>query len=307
MDIRSFRLRACVLLLATALGARAALAQVDVEVIGNTAHATILLEDALGTPYDAEVTIVFDTPTNLSPRSLNLGAALFDPDNAPAITNHLPAGLSIDPAFPMLVTVEPPGAPALFTSGFEPSEDGTGVLSFRNTYDIEVHTHRLAYEPNSRYRLLKAPIGGDFADVTEDVLKGSARARGRGGAFSQFVVGSDANNSGLGEVLVVILPKSTALTLRLTTAILDNLLRGELTALLTNVIAAIGTAVLDPVLGCTNAIAPLDDLIADIEAHAGIDIANLWRGQRDVVNDAGELSSLARTLRFSLLRCASGS
>jgi hypothetical protein len=90
-------------------------------------------------------------------------------------------------------------------------------------------------------------------------------------------------------------------------AILGNLLRGELTALLTNVIAAIGTAVLDPVLGCTNAIPPLDDFIADVEAHAGIDIANLWRGQHDVVNDAGELSSLARTLRFSLLRCAGGS
>jgi hypothetical protein len=205
----------------------------------------------------------------------------------------------------MLVTIEPPGTPELFTSGFEPFEDGTGVLSFHNTYDIEVHTHRLAYTPNSPYRLLKAPIGGTFADVTEDVLKGSARARGRGGAFSQFIVAKDAN-TGLVAVLVVILPKSTALTLRLTAAILGNLLRGELTALLTNVIAAIGTAVLDPVLGCTNALGPLDDFIADVEAHAGIDIANLWRGQRDMVNDAGELSSLARTLRFSLLRCAGG-
>ncbi|MGN6520048.1 MAG: DUF6689 family protein [Dokdonella sp.] len=303
MTIRSLRLPACALLLATLLGSRAALAQVDVEVVGNTAHATILLEDELGTPYDAEVTIIFDTPTNLSPRSLNLGAELFDPAQAPGA---LPAGVSIDPAFPMLITIEPPGTPALFTSGFEPSEDGTGVLSFHNTYDIEVHTHRLVYTPNSPYRLLKAPIGGAFADVTEDVLKGSARARGRGGAFSQFVVGYDAN-AGLGAVLVVILPKSTALTLRLTAAILGNLLRGELTALLTNVIAAIGTAVINPVLGCTNALGPLDDFIADVEAHAGIDIANLWRGQHDVVNDAGELSSLARTLRFSLLRCAGGS
>lgn len=304
MKTRSLRFPACALLMATLLGARAASAQVDVEVIGNTAHATILLQDELGTSYDAEVTIVFDTPMNLSPQSLNLSAELFDPASPPG---PLPAGLSIDPAFPMLVTIEPPGTPELFTSGFEPFEDGTGVLSFHNTYDLEIHTHRLAYTPNSPYRLLKAPIGGAFADVTEDVLKGSARARGRGGAFSQFVVGLDANNSGLGEVLVVILPKSTALTLRLTAAILGNLLRGELTALLTNVIAAIGTAVLDPVLGCTNAIPPLDDFIADVEAHAGIDIANLWRGQHDVVNDAGELSSLARTLRFSLLRCAGGS
>ncbi|TCO37280.1 hypothetical protein EV148_11091 [Dokdonella fugitiva] len=302
MTMRPLRLPACALLLSALLGAHVAHAQVDVEVIGDTAHATILLEDALGTHYDAEVTIVFDTPTNLSPRSLNLSAELFDPAHPPGA---LPAGVAIDPAFPMLVTIEPPGTPELFTSGFEPFEDGTGVLSFHNTYDIEVHTHRLAYTPNSPYRLLKAPIGGTFADVTEDVLKGSARARGRGGAFSQFIVAKDAN-TGLVAVLVVILPKSTALTLRLTAAILGNLLRGELTALLTNVIAAIGTAVLDPVLGCTNALGPLDDFIADVEAHAGIDIANLWRGQRDMVNDAGELSSLARTLRFSLLRCAGG-
>ncbi|MBA8884530.1 DUF6689 family protein [Dokdonella fugitiva] len=300
--MRPLRLPACALLLSALLGAHVAHAQVDVEVIGDTAHATILLEDALGTHYDAEVTIVFDTPTNLSPRSLNLSAELFDPAHPPGA---LPAGVAIDPAFPMLVTIEPPGTPELFTSGFEPFEDGTGVLSFHNTYDIEVHTHRLAYTPNSPYRLLKAPIGGTFADVTEDVLSGSARARGRGGAFSQFIVAKDAN-TGLVAVLVVILPKSTALTLRLTAAILGNLLRGELTALLTNVIAAIGTAVLDPVLGCTNALGPLDDFIADVEAHAGIDIANLWRGQRDMVNDAGELSSLARTLRFSLLRCAGG-
>lgn len=302
MTMRPLRLPACALLLSALLGAHVAHAQVDVEVIGDTAHATILLEDALGTHYDAEVTIVFDTPTNLSPRSLNLSAELFDPAHPPGA---LPAGVAIDPAFPMLVTIEPPGTPELFTSGFEPFEDGTGVLSFHNTYDIEVHTHRLAYTPNSPYRLLKAPIGGTFADVTEDVLSGSARARGRGGAFSQFIVAKDAN-TGLVAVLVVILPKSTALTLRLTAAILGNLLRGELTALLTNVIAAIGTAVLDPVLGCTNALGPLDDFIADVEAHAGIDIANLWRGQRDMVNDAGELSSLARTLRFSLLRCAGG-
>ena len=110
MKTRSLRFPACALLMATLLGARAASAQVDVEVIGNTAHATILLQDELGTSYDAEVTIVFDTPMNLSPQSLNLSAELFDPTSPPGT---LPAGLSIDPAFPMLVTIEPPGTPSL--------------------------------------------------------------------------------------------------------------------------------------------------------------------------------------------------
>jgi hypothetical protein len=183
-------------------------------------------------------------------------------------------------------------------------EDGTGALSFRNDYQLEIHTHNLAYQPGGPLRLLKAPLNGAFADVTEDVLNGSARARGRGGAFSQFVIGVDANNAGLPLILAVIIPMTSALCLRLVSAVLGNLLRGQLVALLTNVLTAVTTAILDPLLGCTNALGPLDEFIASVRqsANAG-EIANLWRAQHDVVNDAGELESLAQTLRFSLLRC----
>jgi hypothetical protein len=303
MFTRLLRLSMSALLAIAAFGCSAASAQVNVEIIGDTAHATILLADTQGNIYDAEVTIVFDSPLNLSAQSLGLSAELFDPAD-PAMTSRLPAGIAYTGAFPMVVTVEPPALDWIFASAFDGMEDGTGALSFRNDYQLEIHTHNLAYQPGGPLRLLKAPLNGAFADVTEDVLNGSARARGRGGAFSQFVIGVDANNAGLPLILAVIIPKTSALSLRLVSAVLGNLLRGQLVALLTNVLTAVTTAILDPLLGCTNALGPLDEFIASVRqsANAG-EIANLWRAQHDVVNDAGELESLAQTLRFSLLRC----
>lgn len=283
-----------------------ACAQVDVSIVGDSAHATILLADGNGASHEAEVTIDFDTPRNLSITSLGLSAALFDPNDA-SFAARLPVGIVVDPAFPMIVTVEPPSYDWIFASDFAPDEDGTGALSFLNTYHVEIHTHDLVYEPYSNYRLLKAPVGGSFADVTDDVLQGSTRARGRGGAFSQFVIGRNTVAPGLPALLGVILPKATALTTRLLTAVLDDVLRLQLTNLLTDVVQIIVGGVLNPVLACTNAIVPLDDFIADVEQGAvDGDIANLWRAQHDVVNDTGELLSLAHTLRFSLLRCSAG-
>jgi hypothetical protein len=292
------------LLVVAMLVSPVASAQVDVEIIGDTAHATILLVDGQGSTYDAEVTIAFDEPVNLTADSLNLTAELFDPAD-PAMTGRLPPGISFSNAFPMIVTVEPPVLDWIFAAAFDGSEDGSGALSFRNDYQLEIHTHNLAWSPGGPLRLLKAPVGGTFADVTEDVLEGSARARGRGGAFSQFIIGVDANNSGLPLILAVIIPKTSALTLRLVSAVLDDLLRGQLVGLLADVLTAVTSAIVNPVLGCTNALVPLDQFMASVQQNADAgNIANLWRAQHDVVNDAGELESLAQTLRFSLLRCA---
>jgi hypothetical protein len=291
------------LLVMASLAAPAASAQVAVEIIGDTAHATILLADSQGSTYDAQVTIAFDTALNLTAGSLNLTAELFDPAD-PAMTGRLPPGISFAHAFPMIVTVEPPAFDWIFAAAFDGSEDGGGALSFRNDYQIEIHTHNLAYAPGGPLRLLKAPVGGTFADVTEDVLEGSARARGRGGAFSQFIVGVDANNSGLPLILAVIIPKTSALSLRLVSAVLDDVLRGQLVGLLADVLTAVTSAIVNPALGCTNALVPLDQFMASVQQNADAgNIANLWRAQHDVVNDAGELESLAQTLRFSLLRC----
>jgi hypothetical protein len=288
-------LLAAILIASTAgLWVSPASAQVVVEIDGNIAHATIALDDGTGTTYEAEATIEFDTPLNLAVETLALGAELVDPLD-PAITARLPAGLAIDPAFPVLVTIEPPVVSWLFRSGFDGGPSPAGSLSFRNAYRLEVHTHHLEYTPGSPYRLLKAPLGGMFADVTEDVLPGSTRARGRGGAFSQFVVATDSRLA-----LLTAVDKLLALDARLLAAVLGDPLRLDLVGLL----AQVHAAVLIPIIGCTNALIPLDGFLDEIAAHAGLDIANLWRAERDVANDAGELESLARTLRFSLLGCS---
>jgi hypothetical protein len=286
--------------------AAAASAQVVVTVDGDTAYATISLTDNNGVTYDADVTIVFDSPENLTPQSLNLTAELVDPADINARLQNDGMGNSncgllglfcptIDPAFPMMVTVEPLDLPWLFANGFDGGTGGSGVLSFLNTYQIEVHTHDLVYADGSSYRLYKAPVDSDFHDVTNDVLPGSMRARGRGGAFSQFVVASDPR-----DALTVSLQKIVELNLRIVAAALNDGLRLDLLALLAQVDALI-------LIDVVGALAVLDDLIDLIDANAGTNIANVWTAHRDVVNDAGEMSELARTLRFSMTRILGGS
>ena len=287
-----YRLALGLVLVSAPLGAQA---QVDVEIIGNTAYATISLADSSSNVYAADVSIVFDSPLNLSAESLNLSAELVNPSD-PQLIARLPSGTAIDPDFPLLITVEPSIYPWLFIDGFEGVPPASGGLSFRNSYQIEVHTHDLVYTPNSPYRLMKAPLNGSFADITEDVRSGSTRARGRGGAFSQFIVLRDTRPH-----LQIALGKVVALDVRLVTAVLDNTLRLDLATLLVQVHAAL----LVPLIGCPSAVAPLDQFINEVDASAGIGIANLWRAERDLVNDAGELQSLAYTLRFSLLACSS--
>jgi len=276
--------------------AAAACAQVVVTVDGDTAYATISLEDNGGNRYEADVTIVFDTPLNLTPQSLNLTAELVDPA---AIDSRLPpndlfGGVAVDPAFPVMITVEPVDYPWLFTSGFDGDEDGSGDLSFQNTYSIEVHTHDLQYTQNSPYRLFKAPVGGAFYDITNDVLKGSMRARGRGGAFSQFVVAKDTRNALLTVALLDKIPK---LHLRILAAALEDGLRLDLLALLAKVDALL-------LIDLTGALSALDSLIDLIDLNAGVNIANVWTAHRDLVNDAGEMDELAQTLRFTMSRIA---
>lgn len=280
--------------------APAAWAQVSVTIDGNTAVATISL-DGNGTTYEADVTIVFDTPLNLSAQSLNLTAELVDPDQ---IQDRLPPDrcplpvisppcVTVDPAFPVMITVEPPVFPWLFTSGFDNSEDGSGSLSFINVYSFEVHTHDLNYTPHSPYRLYKAPVGGAFVNITNDILEGSVRARGRGPAFSQFLVVHDTR-TGLIDLTVIAGVQIVELNARILLAAIGDLLRGDLLALLVQVQALLLTDI-------NGAIAVLDQLIGEIETHAGVDIANVWRAERDVVNDAGDMLTLAHALRFTLV------
>ncbi|HET6196949.1 MAG TPA: DUF6689 family protein [Acetobacteraceae bacterium] len=273
---------------------------------GNQALAQISLPNGGGS-VDADVTITFDSPVNLSADELNLTAQLVDPTD-PALVSRLPfcllACVTVDPAFPLLVTVEPLDVLWLFRSGFENDDSAAGNLEFLNTYEFEIHTAAIdctatgtgAPCPTTAYRLFKAPVGGAFTDYTSEIVKGSVRARGRGGAFSQFLIVRDTRLS-----LLVELEKYLALETRILAAVLNSTLQGDLLGLLAEVQVAL-LVNLDTVA----AIANLDALIAEIQANAGITIANRWTSDHSLVNDAGEMEGLAQTLRYTLLRLQNG-
>ena len=267
---------------------------------GNVATADISLGSA-GKTYTAQVIITFDAVVNLSAAELNLTANLIDPDD-PVLLARLPACAvpllgcaTVDAKFPVLITVEPLDLPWLFASGVDANDAPSANMSFTNTYEVEVHTADLSYANWSPYRLFKGPVNGLFGDITDEVLAGSVRARGRGGSFSQFLVVSDTRSS-----LVVELQKQADLQMRILGAALDSTLQTNLLALLGAVQEAVVT------LDYTLAIANLDQLIDTIQTHAGVDIANVWNSDHNLVNAAGDLLGLAQTLRFTLVRLQNG-
>lgn len=262
------------LLMAAALlaGSRAAAAQslpVSVAVAGNTATVQV------GNPASpvAEVTLTFDDASGLSASSLGVSAHLVDITD-PTLLARLP-DLSLtrpDSSFPLLVTIEPPV---------------TGGLSFRRTVRVEVHTHALTYSVGSPYRLLKAPIGGDFRDITDEIAPGSVRARGTTGGFSQFLVLTD-----LRKTDSVIAAKLA--WLRAHVAALPATEQPAFNAQLDAVEAGVASS------DFANAIGALDAFRARAAARAGNGLTDVWRATRDVDNQAGELLAGAATLKFSI-------
>jgi hypothetical protein len=201
-----------------------------------------------------------------------------------------------------MVTVGPLDVPWLFHTGLESDEGSTGNLAFLNTYTFELRTANLDCTGSigstcltTPYRLFKAPVSGAFKDITDDVLKGSVRARGRGGSFSQFLIVADTRASTTVEQ-----GKATDLQARIQAAAIPSMLQTNLLGQLASVQSAVVLS------DYTTAIGDLDQLIALIQAHGGIDIANVWISDQSRVNDAGDLLALAYTLRFTLLRLQNG-
>ena len=262
------RLLAAVALLLCAGSAFAQSVPVATSVSGNVATVQV------GTPDQplAEVTLTFDDASNLSPASLGVSARLVDITDATLLA-RLPGNLlQFDGAFPLLVTIEPPA---------------TGGLSFRRTVHVEVHTHALTYAAGSSYRLLKAPLGGSFRDITDEIAPGSVRARGTTGGFSQFLVLTD-----LRETDAVIATKTAWLRNRI-----DGLPAAEqpaFDALLDSCESAVARG------AYADAIAALDAFRARAAERAGTALAAEWRATRDADNQAGELMSGAATLKFSV-------
>ncbi len=242
---------------------------VAVDVSGNVATVRV------GDPVHplADLTITFDDASGLDAASLGVSAKLIDLSD-PAMLARLPDPRLTrpDPALPLLVTIEPPFA---------------GGLSFRRTARIELHTHALTYSVGSSYRLIKAPLGGSFRDITDEIASGSVRSRGTTKGFSQFLIVADLRETG-----VVVAEKFGWLR-----ADVDALPVAEQPAF-DSLVDAAQTAVDSS--DYANAIAALDAVRARAAARAGSAIPDVWRASRDTDNQAGALIADATTLKFSV-------
>lgn len=242
---------------------------VSVTASGN--HADIVIGSS-SSPV-AEVSLDFQDATGLSPTSLGVSAQTVDPLD-PGLLARLPSTslTTLPGALPVMITVEPPA---------------TGGLSFRNTGRMEIHTHALAYSVGSFFRVFKAPLGGAFRDVTDEVAQGSVRARTTYGGFSQFLILVD-----LRATSAVIDEKIGWLRNRVAELPLSE--RGAFDALLNQADAAVDAA------NYADALDAIDAFRTRAQARAGQFIANEWRATRDVDNQAGQLVAGANTLRFSV-------
>ena len=254
---------------------------VVVEIVdGRKAKAEITLVDGANT-YTADFELEFHNPQNLTVACVGIDADVLDAIEIADIESRLPdpANQSIDPAFPVRVTVEPPIACG---------------LRFEDEVHVEFDTPDLVYAPFSPYRLMKAPLGGDFHDITASVIAGSVRSRGSGGSFSEFVMVADSlqdhaadADAAYDAIEARIDDPAIALTAQLT--------------LQTDV--ALSRAAYDAD-NHAQAIALLDDLDLHCATLGGPALPNVWRSARDLVNAEGDIVTLGRNIKFALGRLA---
>lgn len=252
------------LLLAAPLAAAQSL-PVQVAVNGNVATVVIGPSSA---PL-ADMTLDFDDARGLTPSSLGISAQTVSVGD---VASRLPGSLaSLDSAFPLMITVEPPA----------------GGLSFSRLVRVEVHTHALAYTYGTSYRLFKAPLGGAFRDITTEVAQGSVRARGTTDGFSQFLILADVRRTG-----DVVDDKLERLRTRIAT-----LPAGEAAPLEAHRAAA-ARAVADG--RYNDALASLDALADRVDTRAGTAIPNVWTAGGGYTNTAGALLAGVATAKFSI-------
>lgn len=273
------RLAAWVAAAGLALGAGAAGAQtllpVTVTASGDHAEAVIRLPGLPGYPGPvlAELLLDFEDASGLSPASLGVSAqtvSVSDPD----LLARLPDTdlTTLPSALPLLVTVQPPRY---------------GGLRFDGSGRAEIHTHLLPYAAGSRLRLFKAPLGGAFYDITDEIAAGSVRARGTYGGFSQFLILADLRPSA--DVIAAKL-----LRLRQRVDLLPWSERAGFDDLLDDVDTALA------VPDYAAALAAADAVRTRAQARGGIYFGNQWRATRNYRNHAGELVAGAASLRFSI-------
>ncbi|WP_143715045.1 DUF6689 family protein [Kangiella koreensis] len=246
---------------------------VELTVQGNKVEAVINLTGNVS----ADLTLTFENSVGLTADNIGITSELINITDL-SLLNRLPDTLNINllAAFPMLITIEPPS-----NKGF----------AFSGLATVDIHTHNLEYLPGTPLRFFKAPLNGQFEDITATMGSGSYRARGTTGKFSQFLIVAD-----LRPVLTVVNTKYNRLSNKLSafSTQIDPILYTDLSSKLTEVQQLITQQ------NYIQASNKVDDFSRIIEQADPADIPNVWRSSRDIDNVAGELVAYANTLRFSL-------
>jgi hypothetical protein len=279
-----------------AVSPASAQAPVPLTVTGNEARGTLELPGGIG----AELTISFEKVVGLHPDALEVSATLVDP-NDPDLLARLPGmqessvtdlfgqlittlsyQVTIPPTFPVLVRIDPSPASA---------------LSFSGVVTVSFYTHNLTLDPAVPMALYKAHAGGHFFDITAIEGRGSYRAGGGGGDFSEFLIVIDTR-----PIDEVIAAKFEALQSLLDThaGSMPEAVTSLLQQHLSNAQALYQSGVTVAAIGEMRAFSNY------VAARSGKDIPDVWRANDPGrVNVAGLLRSAADTLRFSLDRKAS--
>jgi hypothetical protein len=252
---------------------------VNVTVTGNRAVAAIQIS-VLGLGLvSIEAIFDFENPQNLTPTSLGVSVGITSPL---ALLGRIDLA-RVSLALPIMITVEPPAAQG---------------LAFDNAVAIEMHTEALGFSLGSPLRLYKAPIGGTFFDITDDVLSGSVRTRGRSGEFSQFLIVTD--------LLQVTSPPAAyaadaqAKYLFLASRLLSPTVSSKARAVLETDLAA--SRVAYDAGNYATARAGIATFAARVKSFRPPDVPNRWRAARDLDNVAGSLLGEASSLDFTLRR-----
>jgi uncharacterized protein DUF6689 len=282
MDSKKRLLHAAVMvtLLGFALGSRSAPAAVTTTIDGRTSMSHITLPGANWAGYTADVYIEFDNPQKLTAACLNVTADVIDATEEADIEGRMPSGsnVAIDHAFAVRITISP-----LASCGF----------AFDNYYDIEIHAANLSYAPGGPYRLYKAPVGGAFRDITSSITAGSVRARGRHGAFSEFVIVSDQAPDYAADANL----QYNALQARITASTIATTTKLALSSEVASSRSAFNSG------NYAAAINYLTAFDGDVAAGAGSTVPNKWQAANPSLdNVAGEMAGLSGVIQFYLGR-----
>ena len=238
---------------------------------------SVSLPISLAGGLQVDVTVEFESVTNLSLANVGISAAVIDPLDT-GLTSRLPSSMVSSPAaFPVLVLIEPP--------------PGVNALSFTGVAVVTLDTVNLPYYENTRLRLFSAHAGGNFRDITDDVSQGSYRVRGSQGEFSEFLIVQDdrINDNVVGAKMAALQTTLTAATLMID-PFLYTTLSGHLADAEVEVLSDDRPA----------AIVAIDEFIAAIVGASSLDIPSVWAASGGSTNVAGILRSMASSLRFSL-------